>query len=263
MDLGLKDKVAFVAGASQGLGKAAAFELSKEGAKVAICALDNPELPKAVEEIRSRTGNEVIGIPADLTETAEAVNFIRKGIEHFGTVDILVNNAGGPPDKKFLEVDEELWSLGFRLNLLSTITMTREAVPTMMAKRWGRIVNMTSVSVKQPIEGLILSNTIRIGVVGFAKTLSSELAPYNITVNNVCPAYVMTERVRKLSIDVAQKQGTTPEEVISKWESQMALRRMGKPEEIAALVAFLASERASFITGDSIQIDGGYYKGVM
>ena len=263
MDFGLKDKVAFVAGGSQGIGKATAIELSREGAKVVICALDDPELPNAVEEIRSISGNEVIGIPANLTVTEDAKNFIRKGVEHFGTIDILVNNAGGPPDKKFLEIDEDLWNLGFRLNLLSTITMTREAVPLMMEKRWGRIINMTSVSVKQPIEGLILSNTIRIGVVGLAKTLSNELAPYNITVNNVCPAYIATERVRKLSIDVAGKQATTPEEIIRKWESQMAMGRMGKPEEVAALIAFLASERAAFITGDSIQIDGGYYKGVM
>jgi 3-oxoacyl-[acyl-carrier protein] reductase len=263
MDFGLKDKVAFVAGASQGIGKATAIELSKEGAKVAICALDDPELPKAVQEIRSITGNEVIGIPANLIVSEDAKNFIRKGLEHFGTVDILVNNSGGPPDKKFMEIDEELWNLGFRMNLLSTITMTREAVPVMMEKRWGRIINMTSVSVKQPIEGLILSNTIRIGVVGLAKTLSNELAPYNITVNNVCPAYIATERVRKLSVDVAQKQGTTPDVIIRKWESQMALGRMGTPGEVAALIAFLASERAGFITGDSIQIDGGYYKGVM
>ena len=263
MDFGLKDKVAFIAGASQGIGKATAIELSKEGAKVVICALDDPELPKAVEEIRSITGNEVIGIAADLTLTQDAKNFIRKGVEHFGTIDILVNNSGGPPDKKFTEIDEDLWTLGFRLNLLSTITMTQEAVPVMMEKRWGRIINMTSVSVKQPIPGLILSNTIRIGVVGLAKTLSSELAPYNITVNNVCPAYIATERVRKLSIDVAKKEGTTPEEIIRKWESQMVLGRMGEPDEVAALITFLASERAGFITGDSIQIDGGYYKGVM
>ncbi len=263
MDLGLKDKVAFVAGASKGLGKAVAIELGKEGAKVAICAREHPALPKAVEEIRSLTGGEVIGIAADLSVSKQAVDFIRRGLEHFGTVDILVNNAGGPPDRNFLEIDDDLWEIAFRLNLLSAITMIREAVPVMIEKRWGRIINLTSISVKQPIDGLILSNTIRTGVIGLAKTLSNELAPYNITVNNICPGYTMTERVRKLSVEVAVKKGITPEEVIGAWESQTAMRRLGKPEETAALAAFLASERAGFITGDSIQIDGGWYKGIM
>ncbi len=263
MELGLKGRVAFVAGGSKGLGKAIAVELSIEGAKVAICARNHPELPRAVEEIHALTGGEVIGIPADLTVPEQARDFVKKGIEHFGTVDILVNNAGGPPDKKFLDVDEELWRYGFQLNLMSTILMTREAVPVMMDKRWGRIVNMTSVSVKQPIEGLILSNTFRLGVVGFAKTIAGELAPYNITVNNVCPAFTMTPRVRDLSAEIARKEGIAPEEVIARWESQIAMKRLGTPEEVAALVAFLASERAGFITGDTIQIDGGYYKGAM
>ena len=263
MDLGLRDKVAFVAGGSKGLGKAVAMELSKEGARVAVCARQRPELPAAVEEIRSLTGGEVIGIAADLSISGQARAFIRKGLEHFGTVDILVNNAGGPPDRKFLDIDEDMWNFAFRLNLLSAITMIREAVPKMIEKRWGRIINLASVAVKQPIEGLILSNTIRIGIVGLAKTLSNELASYNITVNNICPAYTMTERVRKLSAEIAGKKGILSDEVIRDWESQIPMGRLGKPEEIAALAAFLASERAGFITGDSIQIDGGWYKGVI
>ncbi len=263
MDLGLKGKVAFVAGASQGLGKAVAMELFKEGAKIAICALDDPELPKALEEIRSLGEGEVIGIPADVSDPEQARNFIRKALEYYGTVDILVNNAGGPPSKEFLEIDDDLWYFGFRLNLLSTIVMTREVVPVMKAKRWGRIINMTSISVKQPIDGLILSNTIRSGVVGFAKSLSNELAPYNITVNNVCPGYTLTDRVRNLAKAIAEKEGTTPEEVIKRWESQIPMGRLGTPQEFAALVAFLASERAGYITGASIHIDGGYYKGIM
>jgi 3-oxoacyl-[acyl-carrier protein] reductase len=263
MDLGLQGKVAFVAGGSQGLGKAVALELCREGARVAICALDDPELPKAVEEIRQATAKEIIGIPADVSNSEEARGFIRKALEYFGTVDILVNNAGGPPDRTFLEVDDDQWNLGIRLNLMSTILMTREVVPTLIEKRWGRIINMTSISVKQPIDGLILSNTVRSGVIGFAKTLSNELASYNVTVNNVCPGYTMTERVRKLSIDVAQKRGSTPEAIIKGWESLIPMRRMGTPEEFAALVAFLASERSGYITGASIQIDGGYYKGIM
>ncbi len=262
MDLGLRDKVAFVAGGSKGLGKAVAMELSKEGARVAVCSRERPELPAAVEEIRSLTGGEVIGIAADLSISDQARDFIRKGLEHFGTVDILVNNAGGPPDRRFLDIDEDLWNFAFRLNLLSAIIMIREAVPIMIEKRWGRIINLASVAVKQPIEGLILSNTIRIGIVGLAKTLSNELASYNITVNNICPAYTMTERVRKLAAEIAGKKGASSDEIIRDWESQIPMGRLGKPEEIAALAAFLASERAGFITGDSIQIDGGWCKGV-
>lgn len=263
MDLGLKGKVALVAGASQGLGKAVALEMSREGARVALCALDDPELPKAVEEIRQATGGEIIGIPADLSKAEDARGFVRRGVEHYGTVDILVNNAGGPPDRTFLEVDDDQWNLGIRLNLLSTILMTREAVPIMKEKRWGRIINMTSISVKQPIDGLILSNTVRSGVIGFAKTLSNELAPFNITVNNVCPGYTMTERVRKLAVDVANKRGTTPEAVIKGWTATIPMGRLGTPEDFAALVTFLASERTGYITGASIQIDGGYYRGIM
>ncbi|HDL90442.1 MAG TPA: SDR family oxidoreductase, partial [Thermodesulforhabdus norvegica] len=230
-------------------------------ARLAICALDDPELPKAVEEIKKTTGCEIIGIPADVSNPEEARNFVRKAIDYYGTVDILVNNAGGPPSKNFLEIEDELWLFGFRLNLLSAIVMTREVVPIMKEKRWGRIINMTSVSVKQPIEGLILSNTIRMGVVGFAKTLSNELAPYNITVNNVCPGYTLTDRVRKLAEVTAEKEGTTPQEIIKRWESQIPMGRLGTPEEFAALVTFLASERAGYITGASIQIDGGWYRG--
>lgn len=263
MDLGLQGKVAIIAGGSQGLGKAVAMEMVREGARVAIGALDDPELPKAVEEISTAAGGEILGIPVDVTNAEEARQFIHKAVEHYGTVDILVNNAGGPPAKTFLEIDDDLWNFGVRLNLMSTILMTREAVPIMMEKRWGRIVNMTSVAVKQPIDGLILSNTVRSGVIGLAKTLSNELAPYNITVNNVCPGYTMTERVRKLAIVTAEKQGTTPEAVIKGWESEVPMGRIGTPEEFAALVTFLASERASYITGASIQIDGGWYKGVM
>lgn len=263
MDLGLKDKVAFVAGGSQGLGKAVATQLSREGAKVVICGLDDPELPGAVEEIRKATGGEVLGVPADVTNAEQARNFVRKGIEHFGTVDIMVNNAGGPPSKTFLEIDDDLWLFGFKLNLMSTIIMTREVVPTMVEKKWGRIINMTSISVKQPIDGLILSNTVRMGVVGLAKTLSTELAPYNVTVNNVCPGYTMTERVRSLAVVTAQKEGSTPEEIIKRWESSIPMQRLGTPEEFAALVTFLASQQAGYITGASVQIDGGWYKGSM
>ena len=262
MDLGLKGKVALVAGGSQGLGLAVALDFAREGAKVAICALDDPHLPAAAEAIR-KEGGQVFAIPADVSDLEQANNFVRKSAAHFGTVDILVNNAGGPPSMSFLEIDDELWLRGCRLNLLSTIVMTREAVPIMKEKRWGRIINMTSIAVKQPIDGLILSNTVRSGVIGFAKSLSNELASFNITVNSVCPGYTMTDRVRNLSKVLAEKQATTPEAVVEKWASEIPMKRIGTPEEFASLVVYLASQQAGYITGAAIQIDGGWYKGIM
>jgi 3-oxoacyl-[acyl-carrier protein] reductase len=262
MDLGLKGKVALVAGGSQGLGLAVALDFAREGAKVAICALDDPHLPQASETIR-KAGGDVFAIPADVSDLEQAKNFVRKSVAHFGTVDILVNNAGGPPSMSFLEIDDELWLRGCRLNLLSTIVMTREAVPILREKRWGRIINMTSIAVKQPIDGLILSNTVRSGVIGFAKSLSNELAPFNITVNSVCPGYTMTDRVRNLSKVLAEKQGTTPEAIVEKWASEIPMKRIGTPEEFASLVVYLASQQAGYITGAAIQIDGGWYKGIM
>jgi 3-oxoacyl-[acyl-carrier protein] reductase len=263
MDLGLKDKVALVAGGSQGLGKAVARELAREGARVAICALDDKSLPAAKEEIAKDSGAKVLAIGADLTDAAQAKECVHKTIECFGAVDILINNAGGPPAVSFSDIDDQLWEYGFRLNLLSTIILTREVLPLMKQKRWGRIINMTSISVKQPIDGLILSNTVRAGVIGLAKSLSTELAPLNITVNSVCPGYTLTDRVRNLAYVTAQKEDTTPEAIIKRWESSIPMGRLGTPEEFAALVTFLASERSSYITGAAIQIDGGWYRGIM
>ncbi|HNT56697.1 MAG TPA: SDR family oxidoreductase [Syntrophales bacterium] len=263
MDLGLKGKVVLVSGGSMGLGKAVALEMGREGARVAIGSLDDAYLAAAAEEVREKTGAEAIAVPADVSDPGQAKGFVRKALEHFGTVDILVNNAGGPPSVGFLDIDDKLWEYGFRLNLLSTIVMTREAVPVMKEKKWGRIINMTSISVKQPIDGLMLSNTIRSGVIGFAKTLSNELAPFNVTVNSVCPGYTLTDRVRNLAKTIAERENTTPEAVIGKWEEAIPMKRLGTPEDFAALVTFLASEQAGYITGAAIQIDGGWYKGVM
>jgi len=237
MDLGLKGKVALVAGGSTGLGRAVALELSREGAKVAIGALDDPHLQEAAEWIRRETGGEVTAMPADVSDAEQAKGFVRSAIARFGTADILVNNAGGPPSADFLEIDEALWEKGF--------------------------INMTSIAVKQPIDGLILSNTVRSGVIGFAKSLSNELAPFNITVNSVCPGYTMTDRVRNLSKVLAEKQGTTPEAIVEKWASEIPMKRIGTPEEFAGLVVYLASQQAGYITGAAVQIDGGWYRGIM
>jgi 3-oxoacyl-[acyl-carrier protein] reductase len=263
MDLGLKDRIALVCGASQGLGKAVAWGLAREGANLAICSRNKINILEAAEEIAQSTGVEVMGISADLSLTEETRRFFKKAQGHFGRVDILVTNAGGPPSLPFIEINDNQWKSAFDLTLMSAVTLIREALPGMQARRFGRIINITSVAVKQPLEGLILSNTIRTGLIGLAKTLSNTYASDNILINNVCPGYTLTERVNELSNLIAKRKGIIPEDVIREWESQIPMGRMGRPEELADLVVFLASERASYITGATIQVDGGYYKGLM
>jgi len=260
MDLGLKGKIALVAGGSKGLGKASALELLREGCTVGICARDQTTLDRAVEDL-SHEGS-VWGHACDLMDTQQARGFVRTGIERHGRVDVLVTNAGGPPPGAFMDFDEEAWLNAFRLNALSTITMIREALPTMIQHAWGRIITVTSVSVKQPIDGLILSNGVRMSVVGFSKTLSREVARHGITVNNVCPGYTRTERVEQLASRLAADKGTTVEAVKAGWESDIPLGRIGEVDEFAAVVAFLASARASYVTGTSVEVDGGFTRGV-
>ncbi|MHA1333070.1 MAG: SDR family oxidoreductase [Candidatus Odinarchaeia archaeon] len=262
MDLGLKDKVAVVAASSRGIGKAVALGLAHEGVKLTICARGEEQLFKTAEEIRQKTGAQVLAIPTDVTKEEQVKNLIKETIKEYETVHILVNNAGGPPTGYFLEIPQKTWEEAVRLNLMSTIYMCREVIPYMIKQKWGRIINLTSFSVKQPIDGLILSNTVRAGVIGLAKTLSNEYGKYNILVNNVCPGYTFTERVKKLAETKANAQGTTPDKIIENWTKNIPLGRLGKPEEIANLVVFLASEKASYITGTSIQVDGGLIKGI-
>lgn len=263
MDLNLAGKVAVVSGASKGLGLAIAKTLSGEGAKVAICARTRETLEGAARSIIDATSGEVYWLVADVTKPDEGAQFVRKSAERFGSVDILVNNAGGPPSTTFLEATDEMWQAGYELNLRSAVCMTRAAIPFMQAKGWGRIINVTSVSVKQPIPGLILSNAIRAGVIGMAKTLSDELAPDGILVNNVCPGYTATERLEELASGIAESKGVSVQQVVEQWKEMIPLGRIGEPEELANLVAFLASERASYITGTTIQVDGGRYRGLM
>jgi len=263
MDLGIKGKVALVAGASKGLGRAVALGLAREGVSLALCARDEEHLAEAATAIAEETEATVWMRPTDVSRPEEITLFVREAVAHYGTVHILVNNAGGPPSATFFELTDDHWQQAVQLNLLSAIWLTREAVPHMQKERWGRIINMTSVAVKQPIEGLMLSNAVRAGVVGFAKTLANELAADNILVNNVCPGYILTDRVRELSKVLAEKRNESPESIIRTWEESIPLRRLGEVEEFANLVVFLASERASYITGNSIQIDGGYYRGLL
>jgi 3-oxoacyl-[acyl-carrier protein] reductase len=263
MDLGLKERVALVCGASQGLGKAVAQGLAREGARLAICSRNKVNILKAADEIAQSTGGEVVGISADLSQAEEARWFFKKALSHFGRVDILVTNAGGPPSLPFVEINDSQWKSAFELTLMSAVILIREALPVMQERHFGRIVNLTSVAVKQPIDGLILSNTLRAGLIGLAKTLSKSYASDKILINNVCPGYTLTERVNELSKVIAKRKGISPEEVIREWESQIPMGRLGRPEELADLVVFLASERASYITGVTIQVDGGYFQGLM
>jgi 3-oxoacyl-[acyl-carrier protein] reductase len=240
-----------------------AFGLAREGCSLALCARGKEDLEKTASAIKEETGTSVWTRPTDVSTQEDARSFVREAASQLERLDILVNNAGGPPSATFMELTDAQWQEAVRLNMLSAVWLAHEALPYMKKQGWGRIVNMTSVAVKQPIDGLMLSNAVRAGVIGFAKTLANELATDNILVNNVCPGYMLTDRVVELAEVLAEKRQESPEQVIRSWEESIPLQRLGKPEELADLVVFLASERASYITGTSIQIDGGYYRGLM
>lgn len=263
MDLGLKGRVAIVAAASKGLGRAVAAELARESAQVAICARSLVHLEKAARMIQQETGREVFWQALDVTDASRVAEFVAAVEQRFGQVDICVTNAGGPPAKTFLEISLEEWRAAVELNLLSTVYFAREVLPRMRKNKWGRLVTITSVSVKQPIDGLLLSNSVRAAVAGLARTLANEFGPDGITVNNVCPGYTLTERLDELAEALAQKAGTSRESVFQNWVAQVPLGRLGKPEEFAALVAFLVSERASYINGATIAADGGFVRSLL
>jgi 3-oxoacyl-[acyl-carrier protein] reductase len=262
MDLGLKDRVAIVAASSQGLGKAVALGLAREGARLALCARTGPALEAAADQIRRETGAEVLARALDVAVHREVQAFVAAVAEQFGRVDICVANAGGPPSKTFAETTIQDWQAAANLNLMSTVYFAKETLPLMQERRWGRFIAITSVAVKQPIEGLILSNAIRSGVSGLIKTLSNEYGRYGVLVNNICPGYTATARLLDLSRKLAAREGVTPEEIEERWGRLTALGRVGRPEEFADAVVFLASERAGYITGVSLAVDGGLVKGV-
>lgn len=263
MDLGLGTKVALVCGASSGLGRAAALELAREGARVVVCSRRERALEAARADIALTTRAETLAITADLSEPDQVDRLVDQTLERFGRIDILVTNTGGPPAGPFEAHDRDAWSRAIRQNLESVINLCRAALPSMKQNGWGRIINITSISVKQPVEGLILSNSLRAGVTGFARTLANEVAAQGITVNNVLPGYTATERLTELADAMAGRKGTTPADERAVWEQQTPAGRLGQPEELAALIAFLASERAAYITAQSIAVDGGWVRSLL
>jgi len=263
MDLGLTDKVAMVAAASRGIGYACARELAREGARVFLCSRDASAATEAAQKIHQETGADVAGIACDVTNDAEVQALINLAIERAGQIDVCVTNAGGPPAKTFAETDLDVFRQAFELNALSAIRFAKLVLPGMLERKWGRIINITSVSVKQPIDGLLLSNTVRAGLTGWAKTVSNEVAAQGVTVNNVAPGYTLTERQDELAEIRARAAGKSKQELIESWSLQSPIRRMAQPEEIAAAVAFLASERASYITGVTLAVDGGWVKSLL
>jgi 3-oxoacyl-[acyl-carrier protein] reductase len=262
MDLGLKGRVALVAGASSGLGLATAAELAAEGASLVITARRGGPLQEASALIKAATRAEVLTVAADVTVEADVQRMIDQTVNSFGRLDILIPNSGGPPAGFFADFSSDDYRKAVELNLISTISMCLRAVPHMRSRNWGRIVAITSIAAKEPVENLILSNTARAGTLGFLKSLSQQVAQDGITVNALCPGYHLTERLRSLSALKAEQEGLTPEDVQRKMAAAVAMKRLGEPREFAALAAFLASERATYITGTVTQVDGGLHRGL-
>ncbi len=263
MDFGLRDKVALVGASSKGLGRACAMALSQEGARVAVCARDRDVLGVTADSIRNATGGEVLALPADLSRAGDCRRVVEDTAQYFGALHVLVTNNGGPPPGYFLDFDDDDWHRAVDLTLMSAVRLIRAALPVMRRQKWGRIVNIASMSVKEPLDDLILSNALRPGVVGMARTLANQVALDGITINNVLPRLIQTDRVTQLAEAQAREEGRPVEEVLRSRAAPVPVGRIGKAEELAALVAFLASEQAAYINGVSILVDGGRCRGLM
>jgi 3-oxoacyl-[acyl-carrier protein] reductase len=262
MDLGLRGRVAFVAAASQGLGRAIAEELAREGARVAVCARTE-RIHEVAKAIADAHGVETLAVVADVSVPADVERAVATAIARFGQVDVLVTNAGGPPPGPFESHSPDAWSKAVALNLDSVVNLVRAVLPGMKARKWGRVLNVTSIAVKQPVEHLILSNSVRAAVTGFARSLANEVGGSNITVNNLLLGYTRTERLVQLAQNNAKAKGTTIDEAYAAWERQIPMGRLGEPHEFAALAAFLASERAGYITAQNIAVDGGWIRSLL
>jgi len=260
MDLGLNNKTALVCAASQGLGFATAREIAAEGASLVICSRNESSINAAAEKIRAETGAEVLAVAADVSVAADIEKLVAASLEKFGKIDILVTNSGGPPAGAFESISRDAWDDAARILLTSVLDLTRLVLPGMKERGWGRILNVTSIASKQPVDNLMLSNSLRAAVTGFAKTLANEVAAHGITVNNILPGYTRTERLNELIDFLAEKESLSADEIRGRWEAEIPMRRLGDPKEFAALAAFLVSEQASYITGSSIAVDGGWIK---
>jgi 3-oxoacyl-[acyl-carrier protein] reductase len=262
MNLGLQDRVALVAASSQGIGRATAEAFAAEGCRVAMCARNQRTLEAAADAIRARSNVEVLAEAFDVTDAAAVNQFVATVADRFGAVDICVANAGGPPAKGFLSTTQEDWQRALDLNLLSTVSLARAVIPHMQRKRWGRIVTITSISAKQPVHDLVLSNAARAAVVGLVKSLSNEFGPEGILVNNVGPGFTATDRLKDLAKSRAGASGQREQEIFDGWAADAPLRRLGGPNEVADAIVWLCSDRASFITGQTLLVDGGMYRGL-
>ena len=259
MNLNLENKNAIVCASSQGLGKAAAIDLAKEGVNLAICSRDQEKIDKAKEEILQKTDHniKVIALKADLDSLKDIQIFLQEVEHSLGVVDILVNNTGGPPPSTFEQISDEDWQKAFNSTMMSAIRLSRAIIPKMKENGWGRIINISSVSVKTPVNGLFLSNSLRMGVLGWAKALADELAAHGITVNTVCPGYTKTERVETILESQSSSSGLSKEEIEKTIADNIPMKRVGEAEDLAGLITFLASEKANYMTGLAVQVDGG------
>lgn len=263
MDLGLNGRAAAVAAASAGLGRAAARALAAEGAAVALCARNEPRVREAAESIAAETGARTLAVVADVADPEQCRRFVSEAAEAFGRLDVLVTNTGGPRPGTAAQVELEDWEAALRSTLLNVVALVRAAVPHMRERGWGRIVNVASLSAKQPIPGLVLSNAFRPAIAGLARTLADELGPEGILVNTLCPGYTDTDRLAELAEARARAAGTTPEQVTAALAAGVPLRRIARAEEFGAVVAFLCSERASYLTGVTLAVDGGASRGLL
>lgn len=262
METGLRNRIAIIAASSKGIGRAAAFALAAEGAHLALCARNRDTLENTAAQIRDARGVEVITEAFDVSDDASVRGFVEAVNKRFGRIDICVTNAGGPPAKTFAETTMDEWDRAYELNLRSTVSFAHAVLPSMQSQHWGRLITITSIAAKQPVAELVLSNAVRAGVLGLVRSLATQYGPDNITVNNVGPGYTATERVQELARANLLTTGRTAEEYEAQITKDIPLRRLAKPEEVADAIVWLASERASYITGQTILVDGGVYRGL-